>query len=88
MGKKAEAEKGHTKLLLLHVCGDLDNKAIANIALAKPSKGMQLVMANDQSGQALAFSDVMRKGLTVAKKHDPNDIRSRELLLMNIAKTT
>ena len=36
----------------------------------------------------MAFSNVMRKGLTVAKKHDPNDIRSRELLLMNIAKTT
>ena len=87
MGKKAEAEKGHAKLLLLHVCGDLDNKAITNIAPAKPSKGMQLVMANDPSGQASAFSDVMRKGLTVAKKHDPNDIRSSELSLMNIAKT-
>ena len=30
----------------------------------------------------------MRKGLTGAKKHDPNDIRRRELLLTNIAKTT
>ena len=88
MGKKAEADKRHAKLLLLHVCGDIDNKDITNIALAKPSKGMQLVMANDRSGQASAFSDVMRKGLTVAKKHDPNDIRSRESSLMNITKTT
>ena len=36
----------------------------------------------------MAFSNVMRKGLTVAKKHDPNDIRSRELSLMNFSKTT
>ena len=79
MGKKAEAEKGHSKLLLLHVRGDLDNKAITNISLAKPSKVKQLVMANDQSGQALAFSDVMRKGLTVSKKNYPNNLRSREL---------
>ena len=79
MGKKAEAEKGHAKLLLLHVCGDIIDKAITNIALATPSKGMQLVLANDQSRQASAFSDVMRKGLTVAKKHDPNNTRSREL---------
>ena len=83
MGKKAEAEKGHAKLLILYVCGDINNKAITNIALAKPSKGMQLVMVNDRSGQASAFSDVMRKGLAVAKKHDPNDIRSRELSLTN-----
>ena len=47
MGKKAEAEKGHAKLLLLHICGDISNKDITNIALAKPSKGMLLVMAND-----------------------------------------
>jgi hypothetical protein len=84
MGKKAEAEKGHTKLLLLHICGDICNKALSNIALAKPSKGMLLVMTNERSGQASAFSDIMRKGLTVAKKHDPNDIRSRELSLTNL----
>ena len=37
----------------------------------------------------MAFSNVMRKGLTVtvAKKHDPNNTRSRELLLTNITKT-
>jgi len=47
-----------------------------------------LVMTNECSGQASAFSNIMRKGLTVAKKHDPNDIRSRELSLTNFAKTT
>jgi hypothetical protein len=88
MGKKAEAEKGHTKLLLLHICGDIANKAYSNIALAKPSKGMTLVMSNERSGQASVFSDILRKGLTLAKKHDPNDIRSRELSLTNFAKTT
>ncbi len=88
MGKKAEAEKGHTKLLLLHICGNITNKVISNIALAKPFKGMMLVLTNERSGQASAFSDIMRKGLTVAKKHDPNDIRSRELSLTNFAKTT
>jgi len=83
IGKKAEAIKGLQKLFLLHLRGKIDftRGAITNIALAAPSKGMQLVMLNERSAQASSFSDVVRKGLVT-------DIRCREMTLKNISKVT
>ena len=79
MGKKAEAVKGQ----LDQVTG-----AITNIIQAEPSKSLQIVMGCDRSGQAQSLSGVFRKGFLMAKKHDPNDIRSKELSLKNISKAT
>ena len=90
MGKKAEAVKGQVKLLLFHLRGKVDfhTGAITDIVQATPSKGMQIVMGNERSGQAAAFSDVIRMGLGVTKTLQVEDIRCREMTLKNISKTT
>jgi hypothetical protein len=43
--KEFKAKKGIIKLMLLHICGDIDinSMLITNVTLATPSKGMQLV---------------------------------------------
>jgi hypothetical protein len=44
--KESESKKGIVKLMLLHICGDIDIKAtfVLNIIPATPSKGMQVVL--------------------------------------------
>ncbi len=44
--KESEAKKGIVKLMLFHICGDIDIKAtlVSNITPAVPSKGMQVVL--------------------------------------------
>ena len=88
IGKKAEAAKGIQKLFLLLVRADIDplTGAISNVALAEPSKGMQLVISNERSAQASAFSDVLRKGFGIVKQDNVTDIRSREMSLKNLSK--
>ena len=88
IGKKAEAVKGLQKLFLFHVCAKIDftSGVVSNVVLAEHFKGMQLVMANERSAQASAFSDVVRTGLGVVKQNDFTDIRSREMSLKNISK--
>ncbi len=44
--KESEVKKGIVKLMLLHICGNIDIKAklVSNIIPATPSKGMQVVL--------------------------------------------
>lgn len=88
IGKKAEAAKGIQKLFLLLMRADINptTGAITNVALAEPSKGMQLVISNERSAQASALSDVMRKGFGIVKQDNVTDIRSREMSLKNLSK--
>jgi hypothetical protein len=44
--KESEAKKGIVKLMLLHICGNINIKAtlVSNIIPAAPLKGMQVVL--------------------------------------------
>ncbi len=44
--KESEAKKGIIKLMLFHICGDINIKAtwVSNITPVAPSKGMQVVL--------------------------------------------
>jgi hypothetical protein len=89
IGRDAEAAKGMLKLLLFCLCGDvnLNDGTIANVAHATPSHGMAIVMANPRSARAQHFTDLLRSSLTIAKRTDPNDIRSRELSMTHTSKS-
>ena len=88
IGRDAEAAKRMSKLLLFCLCGDvnLNNGTITNVAHATPSQGMAIVMANPQSARAQQFTDLLRSSLEIAKKNNPNDIRSRELSMTHTSK--
>ena len=88
VGRDAEATKGMSKLLLFGLCGDvnLNDGTIGNVTYATPSQGMAIVMANPRSARAQHFTDLLRSSLTIAKKNNPNDIRSRELSMTHTSK--
>ncbi len=67
--KKSEAKKGIVKLMLFHICGDIDIKAtlVSNITLAVPLKGMQVVLNQPCAARASQFADLVRMTLELAK---------------------
>ena len=89
VGRDAEATKGMSKLLLFCLCGDvnLNNGTIGNVTYATPSQGMAIVMANPRSARAQHFTDLLRSSLAIAKRTDPNNIRSRELSMTHTSKS-
>ena len=89
IGSDAEAAKGMLKLLLFCLCGDvkLNYGTIVNVAHATPSHGMAIVMAEPRSARAQHFTDLLRSSLAIAKKTNPNDIRSRELSMTHTSKS-
>ncbi len=88
VGRDAEATKGMSKLLLFCLCGDvnLNDGTIGNVTYATPSQGMAIVMANPRSARAQHFTDILRSSLAIAKRTDPNNIRSRELSMTHTSK--
>ncbi len=78
--KEADAQKGITKLMLLHICGDVDvdNRSIMNIAQANPSKGMDCVLAVSCLARAQAYADLLNKACITTASLDPCNIRSFE----------
>ena len=89
IGSDAEATNGMSKLLLFCLCGDvnLNDGTIGNVTYATPSQGMAIVMANPRSARAQHFTDLLRSSLAIAKRTNPNDIRSRELSMTHTSKS-
>jgi hypothetical protein len=56
-----KAKKGIIKLILLHICGDIDIKvtSVSNVIPAVPSKGMQVVLNQPCAAQASQFADLV-----------------------------
>jgi hypothetical protein len=59
--KESDAKKGIIKLMLLHIRGDIDIKAIlvSNIIPATPSKGIQVVLNQPCKAQVSQFTDLV-----------------------------
>jgi hypothetical protein len=59
--KESEAKKGIVKLMLFHICGNIDIKAtlVSNIILAIPSNGMQVVLNQPCLAHASQFADLL-----------------------------
>jgi hypothetical protein len=57
--KEVQAKKGVTKLLLLHVCSDIENNftSILDIELAKPSTRMEILLSTTRAACPVAYSD-------------------------------
>jgi hypothetical protein len=70
--KKSEAKKGIVKLMLFHICGNIDIEAtlISNITPAIPSKGMQVVLNQPCAARASQFADLVQIILELAKHQD------------------
>jgi hypothetical protein len=70
--KESEAKKDIIKLMLLHICGDIDIKAtlVLNIIPAAPLKEMQVVLNQSCAAQGSQFADLVQMTLELAKHQD------------------
>ncbi len=77
--KEAEATKGITKLLLLHIRGVVSRNydTFSDLSSAKPAQGMNVVLALPCTTQATTFSDLIRVTCRLAIEHDFMSLRSR-----------
>jgi hypothetical protein len=86
--KESEAKKGIVKLMLLHICGNIDIKAtlVLNITPAIPLKGMQVVQNQPHTAQASQFADLVQMTLELAKHQDFTSIQSTQILIQVMSK--
>jgi hypothetical protein len=86
--KESEAKKGIVKLMLFHICGDIDIKAtsVSNITPAVPLKGMQVVLNQPCAACASQFADLVQMTLELAKHQDFTSIRSTQILIRVMSK--
>jgi hypothetical protein len=85
--KKSEAKKGIVKLMLFHICGDIDIKATSlNITPAIPSKGMQVVLNQPCAAWASQIADLVQIILELAKHQDFTSIRLTQILIWVLSK--
>jgi hypothetical protein len=86
--KESEAKKGIVKLMLLHICGDINIKAtlVSNIIQAAPLKGMQVVLNQPCVAQASQFTDLVQMTLELAKHQDFTSIQSTQISIWVMSK--
>jgi hypothetical protein len=75
--KESEAKKGIVKLMLFHICGDINIEAtlVSNITPAIPLKGMRVVLNQPCAARASQFADLVRMTLELAKHQDFTSIQ-------------
>ena len=88
INKEAKAKKGHVKLMLFHIQGNVDIKAtsVSSITAAIPSKGMQIIMNQNWASCASSFTDLMRMTINEAKAQDRTSIQSSQILIKLLSK--
>jgi hypothetical protein len=77
--KEGEAKKGIHRLLLFHICGEIDysNTISGELSYARPSPGMEVVLETTRSARATGLADLIRNTCSVTKEHDCMNIKSR-----------
>ncbi len=85
---ESEAKKVIVKLMLLHICGDIDIEAtsVSNIIPAAPSKGMQVVLNQPCAAQASQLADLVQMTLELARQQDFTSIRSTQISIWVMSK--
>jgi hypothetical protein len=86
--KESEAKKGIVKLMLFHICGNIDIEAtlVSNIIPAIPSKGMQVVLNQPHAARASQFADLVRMTLELAKQQDFTSIQLTQISIRVMSK--
>ncbi len=82
--KEAEATKGITKLLLLHICSIASRNydSFGNLASVRPAQGSNVILALPRSACSTPFSDLIRDTCRLAREHDFMSLSSRLVSLV------
>jgi hypothetical protein len=65
--KESKAKKGITKLMLLHVCAEINIKesSISNMTFATPSNGMEVVLSHPWASCSTSLAEPIRQTLLI-----------------------
>ncbi len=70
LDKESEAKKGITKLMLLHVCAEINFKesTISNMTFVTPSNGMEVVLSHPWASCPTSLADLICQTLLMTKE--------------------
>jgi hypothetical protein len=89
LDKESGAKKGITKLMLLHVCAEINFKesTVSNMTFAAPSNGMEVVLSHPRASHPTSLADQICQTLLMNKEQDHLSIRSKYLSIQMVGKT-
>jgi hypothetical protein len=70
--KETEAKKRITKLMLLHICADIDYKgsSVSNISFATHPNGMELVLSHPRAAWSTSLANLICQTLLMTNEQD------------------
>jgi hypothetical protein len=70
--KESEPKKGITKLMLLHVCAEINFKepTVSNMTFVTPSNGMEAVLSHLRASHPTSLADLIHQTLLMTKEQD------------------
>jgi hypothetical protein len=79
LDREYKAKKGITKLMLLHVCAEINFKesTVSNMTFATPSNGMEVVLSHPRASCPTSLADLICQTLLMTKEQDQFSIRSK-----------
>jgi hypothetical protein len=87
--KESKAKKGITKLMLLHICAEINLKESSNssISFATPSNGMEVVLSQPQASHPTSLADLIHQTWFMTKEQDHLSIQLKYLTIQMVGKT-
>ncbi len=89
LDKESEAKIGITKLMLLHVCAEINFKesTISNMTIATPSNCVEVVLSHPRASRPTSLADLIHQTLLMTKEQDHLSIRLKYLSIQMFGKT-
>jgi hypothetical protein len=84
--KETKAKKGITKLMLIHVCAEINFKelTVSSMTLATPSNGMEVVLSHSWASCPTSLADLICQTLLVTKEQNHLSIWSKYLSIQMV----
>ncbi len=89
LDKESKAKKGITKLMLLHMCVEINFKelTVCNMTFVTLSNGMEVVLSHPQASRPTSLADLICQTLLMPKEQDHLSIRLKYLSIQMVGKT-
>jgi hypothetical protein len=89
LDEESKAKKGITKLMLLHVCVEINFKelTVSDMTFATPSNGMEVVLSHPRASHPTSLVDLIHQTLLMTKEQDHLSIWSKYLSIQMIGET-
>jgi hypothetical protein len=90
LDKESKAKEGITKLMLLHVCVEINFKksTVSNMTFVAPSNRMEVVFSRPRASPPTSLADLIHQTLLMTKEQDHLSIQLKYLPIQMVGKTS